>query len=81
MARAADDFFQRQIDVWVDGGGAQVDPLGGLDDDYDDALVGSWGDDAMNFLYQFLKLLYSGIDSVLCENDDDDASFSTLRWT
>ena len=42
-APAADDFFMRQMDAWADGGGALVDPDGGLDDDYDDALVASWG--------------------------------------
>ena len=35
----------RQVDARVDGGGAAVDP-GGLDDDYDDALATSWGDEA-----------------------------------
>ena len=42
----ADDFFARQVDAWVDRDGGVVDPDGGLDDDYDDALAASWGDEA-----------------------------------
>ena len=46
MAPTADDFFTRQVDAWVDADGGVVDPDGGLDDDYDDALAASWGDEA-----------------------------------
>ena len=46
VAPTADDFFTRQVDAWVDGDGGVVDPDGGLDDDYDDALAASWGDEA-----------------------------------
>ena len=46
VAPTADDFFTRQVDAWVDGDWAMVDPDGGLDDDYDDALAASWGDEA-----------------------------------
>ena len=46
VAPTADDFFTRQVDAWVDGDGGMVDPDGGLDDDYDDALAASWGDEA-----------------------------------
>ena len=46
VAPTADDFFARQVDAWVDGDGVVVDPDGGLDDDYDDALAASWGDEA-----------------------------------
>lgn len=35
-----------QIDAWTSGGGELADPDGGLDDDYGDALVASWGDGA-----------------------------------
>ena len=45
VAPTADDFFTRQIDAWVDADGGW-DPDGGLDDDYDDALAASWGDEA-----------------------------------
>ena len=33
--------FTRQVDAWVDADGGMVDPDGGLDDDYDDALATS----------------------------------------
>ena len=46
MAPTADDFFARQVDARVDADGGVVDPDGGLDDRYDDALAASWGDEA-----------------------------------
>ena len=46
MAPTADDFFTRQVDAWVSADGGVVDPDGGLDDGYDDALAASWGGEA-----------------------------------
>ena len=46
LAPTADDFFTRQVDAWVGADGGVVDPDGGLDDGYDDALAASWGGEA-----------------------------------
>ncbi len=44
---AFNDFFTRQIDAWA-GGGELAHPDGGSDDDYDDALVASRGDETQD---------------------------------